>query len=122
MGSYTHPSCRSRESTPSFVLRDANVSLFFSFQTCGSLDHFTENALQDEVSGWHYTAVIENATPQWNFPKGFVEASPFDLKTPYWKGNSGFLISILDSIMHKHSPPQRKTSKHQIAHFMQMCA
>ena len=62
------------------------------------------------MRGWHYTAVAgADASRQWAFPKGFVEASPFDLKTPAWKGNSGLLVAILDSIMHKHSPPLQVT-------------
>jgi hypothetical protein len=110
MGSYTHPSCRSRDTTPSFVLKRDNVSLFLSFHTCGVLDQFTPEALREEVRGWHFTAVVApGASTQWIFPKGFVEPSPFDLKTPGWKGNSGFLIAISDSIMHKYNPPLQVT-------------
>jgi len=56
IGSSTSPACRDKQMVESFILEERD--LFFSFQTCGSLDTYSTTALQDNVAGSTMFATI----------------------------------------------------------------
>jgi hypothetical protein len=109
MGSYDSISCRARPKTKEDFLWLKNASaVYFSFQTCGNRDHYTNStqSVTSAVAGRVITCVIPSAPyAPWTYPSGYAPDSLFEKANPVWRGNGGILVKLVNALAAKHDPP-----------------
>eukprot|EP00802_Teleaulax_amphioxeia_P007908 Tamp_07916.p1 GENE.Tamp_07916~~Tamp_07916.p1 ORF type:complete len:713 (+),score=98.31 Tamp_07916:42-2141(+) len=106
-GGYVDPACRLRSHFKSAVLESEGADLFFSYQTCGERDLFSEASIQKSVAGRKMTAVVSpTGLPPWIVRPSLLTDADFEAKSPgRWKGLSGTLPKLVDAIARDHEPP-----------------
>jgi len=106
LGSELSPYCRTVAHSPTTYI---NMSLSYSYATCGFQDKYNNDFLSMAIAGRHIKAKAASATPAtsdiWVYAAELVGIEQKPERRAIWKGLEGIVLDVTETLMSNPDPP-----------------